>query len=304
MPTDWQPRRMRVLAAMGGEVGRLSMMSKRSRGYQALGLCLSLGACGSTASPSSEPAAAGKTGSLSAGTTAAVGGKAGSPSTVIAGQSGTTPSTPSANAGSHAAGSAAISGGAGAAAGHTAQAGSAGATLVAGSGGASTGAGGSQATAGSGSSAGSGGSASSGSSSLTGTLGALGAVKPVMAGWATTNGNETLVYLSSSPLTCAQMMTMGTKWLASLPAGTQVIEVVIRGTAKVGMVPVQPLQGEVNYAEGSKSSSTEVNASSGSINVTKAESKGVIEGTIDATFAMGSVKGNFHADWCQGGAEY
>jgi len=153
-------------------------------------------------------------------------------------------------------------------------------------------------------SAGAGGSMSAGGNDLSGTLGALGAVKPVMAGWATTNGLETLIYLSSSPLTCAQMMTKGVKWLASLPAGTQVVEIVVRGTALVGTTAVGPLQGEVNYAEGSKSSSNEVVASSGSIMFTKAEAKKVFEGTLMATYPKGSLMGKFHADWCEGGTEY
>jgi hypothetical protein len=148
------------------------------------------------------------------------------------------------------------------------------------------------------------GSAAGGGNSLTGTLGALGPVQPVLSGWATTNGLETLIYLSTAPLTCAQMMMMGTKWLSSLPPGSQVIEIVIRGTATVGTVPVGFLQGEVNYAEGSKSSSYEVTATGGSINITKAVAKSVFEGTIMATYAMGSVMGTFHADWCQGGSEY
>jgi hypothetical protein len=147
------------------------------------------------------------------------------------------------------------------------------------------------------------GAASSGNA-LTGTLGALGPVKPVMAGWATTNGLETLIYLSSAPLTCAMMMTKGVKWLATLPAGTQVIEIVVRGTAMVGTTPVGPLQGEVNYAEGSKSSSTETTAMGGSIMFTKAEPKKLFEGAVMATYAKGNVMGNFHADWCEGGTEY
>jgi hypothetical protein len=153
--------------------------------------------------------------------------------------------------------------------------------------------------------AGAGGSmAAGGGSNLTGTLGALGAVKPVMNGWATTNGLETLIYLSSSPLTCAMMMTKGVKWLASLPAGTQVIEIVVRGTAMVGTTPVGSLQGEVNYAEGSKSSSSEVTAKSGSIMFTKAEAKKVFEGMVMATYSSGNLMGTFHADWCEGGTEY
>jgi len=142
------------------------------------------------------------------------------------------------------------------------------------------------------------------SSNLTGTLGALGAVKPVVNGWATTNGLETLIYLSSSPLTCAQMMTMGTPWLRALPAGTQVIEIVVRGSAMVGTTNVGFLAGEVNYAEGSKSSSNEVNASGGSIMFTKVEDKKVYEGMVMATYPMGMLSGTFHADWCEGGAEY
>src|SRR5689334_7838939 len=77
-------------------------------------------------------------------------------------------------------------------------------------------------------------SAAGGENDLTGKLGALGAVQPIVNGWATTNGNETLIYLSSAPLTCKQMMTEGTPWLRSLPAGSQVIEIVVRGRAKVG----------------------------------------------------------------------
>lgn len=143
-----------------------------------------------------------------------------------------------------------------------------------------------------------------GGNDLTGMLGALGAVQPIKAGWATTNGLETLIYLSSAQLTCAQMMTKGVKWLSTLPAGTQVIEIVVRGTAMVGTTPVGTLQGEVNYAEGSKSSSTETTAMSGSIMFTKAEAKKVFEGEVMATYAKGSLMGKFHADWCEGGTEY
>jgi hypothetical protein len=139
---------------------------------------------------------------------------------------------------------------------------------------------------------------------LSGTLGALGAVKPVMAGWATTNGNETLIYLSSASLSCAMMMTKGTKWLATLPAGSQVIEIVVRGTPNIGTTPIGSLQGEVNYAEGSKSSSTEVNATGGSIMFTKAEPRKVFEGKVTATYPKGSLMGTFHADWCEGGSEF
>jgi hypothetical protein len=147
------------------------------------------------------------------------------------------------------------------------------------------------------------GSGSAAGNALTGMLGALGDVKPVMAGWATTNGLETLLYLSSSPLTCAMMMTKGTKWLASLPAGTQVIEIVVRGGAAAQTYPIGMLMGEVNYAEGSKSSSTEVTGKTGSITFTKADAKGVHEGMVSVT-APFTLSGMFHAQWCEGGTEY
>jgi hypothetical protein len=170
---------------------------------------------------------------------------------------------------------------------------------AAGSGGAGT-AGSGGASAGTG---GSGGSSGGGTSNITGTLGALGAVQPIMNGWATTNGPETLIYLSTAKLTCPDMMTMGVKWLSKLPAGSQVIEIVVPGAAMVKMYPIGTLQGEVNYAEGSKSSATEVTGKAGSVTFTKAMAKGVHEGSIMVTSPYMAM-GTFHAEWCQGGAEY
>src|SRR5712671_1782767 len=95
-------------------------------------------------------------------------------------------------------------------------------------------------------------------------LGLLGPVQPVMAGWATSNGLENLIYLSTAPLTCKMMQTMGTKWLATLPAKTQVIEIVTNTSyLKEGSLNIGFPTGEVNYAEGSKSSSTEVQGTGG-----------------------------------------
>jgi hypothetical protein len=150
-------------------------------------------------------------------------------------------------------------------------------------------------------------SAGATASEITGTLGKLGAVKPIMAGWATTNGLETLVYLSSAPLTCAQMMTKGTRWLSTLPAGSQVIEIVVGQPSGVKTYTIGMSAafggGEVNYAEGSKSSSTEVTGSAGTITFSMANAKGVQEGTIDVT-APYAASGRFHAEWCEGGTEY
>jgi hypothetical protein len=172
---------------------------------------------------------------------------------------------------------------------------------AAGTGGASAGSGGSSAGAG-GSSAGAGGS-SGGTNTITGTLGALGAAKPIMNAWATTNGPETLIYLSSAPLSCPDMMTMGVKWLSKLPAGTQVIELVVPGTASTKMYSIGPLMGEVNYAEGSKSSATEVTGKAGSLTFTKVMAKGVHEGSFMVTSPF-TAMATFHAEWCQGGTEY
>jgi hypothetical protein len=148
---------------------------------------------------------------------------------------------------------------------------------------------------------------STGAGSLTGTLGALGAAKPVVNGWATTNGLETFIYLSSAPLTCAMMMTQGTKWLSTLPAGTQVIEIVLMANATAQMYTiggVAALGGaEVNYAEGSKSSATEVTGSAGSVTLTTAMPMGAFDGMLTVT-APYTLSGSFHAQWCQGGTEY
>ena len=139
---------------------------------------------------------------------------------------------------------------------------------------------------------------------LTGTLGALGAVKPTVNGWVISNSGETLIYLSSAMLTCQMMQTMGAPWLSKVEMGAQVIEIVIKGAPTVKTYPVGPLQGEVNYAQGGRSSSYEVNATSGSITFTKAMANGPVEGTVMATYAMGNVMGTFHAEFCANGSQY
>jgi hypothetical protein len=149
--------------------------------------------------------------------------------------------------------------------------------------------------------------AGGGGNSLTGTYGSLGAVKPIVSAYWISTGLETIVYLSSAPLTCAQVMTEGGRWLLMLPSGAQVLELVVRGAAKVGTVKISPA--EANYAEGGKSSSTETTASSGSLTFTKAEAKGVIEGMVMASYSSlfggsGDVMGTFHAEYCDAGQEW
>jgi hypothetical protein len=149
--------------------------------------------------------------------------------------------------------------------------------------------------------------ASGSAADITGTLGALGPVQPVMNAWATTNGLETLIYLSSAPLTCEMMMTRGTKWLSSLPAKSQVIEIVVGSpsAAKTYAIGTSAALGggEVNYAEGGKSSSTEVTGKAGTITLTKADAMGAQEGMIQVT-APYMASGKFQAKWCQGGTEF
>jgi hypothetical protein len=139
---------------------------------------------------------------------------------------------------------------------------------------------------------------------LTGTLGALGAVKPTVNAWVISNSGETLIYLSSAPLTCMMMQTMGAPWLSSVMQGAQVIEIVVKGAPMVKTYPVGVLQGEVNYAQGGRSSSYEVNATGGSITFTKAMANGPVEGMVMATYAMGSLMGTFHAEFCAMGSQY
>ena len=139
---------------------------------------------------------------------------------------------------------------------------------------------------------------------MTGTLGTLGMVKPIVNSWVISNSGETLIYMSTAPLTCMQMQTMGAPWLSSVMAGAQVIEIVVKGTPTAKTYPVGILQGEVNYAAGGRSSSYEVNAQSGSITFTKAMANGPVEGTVMATYASGNLMGTFHAEFCPMGSQY
>jgi hypothetical protein len=175
----------------------------------------------------------------------------------------------------------------------------AGAAGAAGSGAAGSGAAGSGGDGAGGSAAGAGGGSSSGTT-LTGTLGALGAVKPTVSSLVISNSGETLIYMSSAPITC-QMLQVS-RWLGSAQAGSQVVEIVIKGAPKVGETVTDATDGEVNYAAGGKSSSYEVNAKTDTITFTKAEAKGVVEGTVAATYDDGStISGSFHAEFCDMG---
>ena len=140
---------------------------------------------------------------------------------------------------------------------------------------------------------------------LTGTLGALGAVMPIVSSLVISKGSETIVYMSTAPVACSKISGLdGSRWLSKLPAGSQVVEIVVSGAAKLGAA-TSP---EVNYAPGGMSSANEKNAApgTGKVSFTKAEAMGVVEGTVSATYAnpTGSVSGTFHAEFCADGQEY
>ena len=136
---------------------------------------------------------------------------------------------------------------------------------------------------------------------LTGMLGTLGAVQPTVSSLVISNSGETLIYLSSAPLTCEQIKV--SRWLGNATKASQVVEIVVKGQPKVGEVAVPP--GEVNFAEGGKSSSYETTAAGGKITFTTANVSGIVEGSVTATYSGGgSVSGTFHAEFCEGGQGY
>jgi hypothetical protein len=144
-------------------------------------------------------------------------------------------------------------------------------------------------------------SGSSGSS-VTGTLGALGAAQSIVSSLVIQNSGETLVYLSSAPLPCSAIQA--SRWLGTLPAGTQVVELVMPGVPTDGQtVKVPP--GEVNYAPGGKSSSYEKSSASGSIVWTKGGAGNDVSGTFSATLGTGDkISGSFAATFCANGQQY
>ena len=147
--------------------------------------------------------------------------------------------------------------------------------------------------------------ASDGTTALTGTLGDLGAVAPTITSLVISNSGETLIYLSSAPITCEMLKT--SRWLGSVDATAQVVEIVFKSAAKVGALTVGPPDdAEVNYAKGGRSSAYEKTASSGTVTLTTYTPQGPVEGTVEAKYASptGSVSGKFHAEFCDGGQGY
>src|SRR5690349_9094496 len=59
---------------------------------------------------------------------------------------------------------------------------------------------------------------------FTGHLGELGDLKPTVSSFVIENSGEVLVYMSSATLTCPQIQV--SRWLGSVEAGAQVVEIV------------------------------------------------------------------------------
>lgn len=139
---------------------------------------------------------------------------------------------------------------------------------------------------------------------LTGTLGALGAVQPTVSSLVISNSGETLVYMSSAPITCELLTT--SRWLGMVDTGSQVVEIVVPSRTTPGTVQVEEGGAEVNYAPGGMSSAYEKGAASGSVTFTTYTPNGPVDGSVSATYTnpTGSVSGTFHAEFCTGGQGY
>lgn len=149
-----------------------------------------------------------------------------------------------------------------------------------------------------------------GSANVSGTFG-TDAIKPIVAAYwigvpgnADESGGGPFLYLFSTPVTCDDI-SKGSAWVASLPAGTQVMELIVGTTGTAVPVPASAHAGanvsEVNYFFAQTAS--EARATSGSVTLTSYAKGVAADGTIDVTFPMGSAKGTFHAVWCAGGHE-
>jgi hypothetical protein len=133
---------------------------------------------------------------------------------------------------------------------------------------------------------------------LSGSLGDLGALQPTVSSLYISNSGETLVYLSSAPITCELLLT--SRWLGSAPVDAQVVELVVKGAPVLG-----PIEGEVNYAKGGKSSAYETGADTDTITFTESEPDTLVAGTVEATYEDGSkLQGTFRATFCPMGQGY
>jgi hypothetical protein len=149
-----------------------------------------------------------------------------------------------------------------------------------------------------------------GANAITGMYGSV-AIKPVMSGlWIGKpddpgeSGGGPFVVLFSAPVTCADIAKDG--WIAKIPAGTQVMELII-GTTQVGK-QIKQAGGaaanvfEANYTFGANSL-VEHKSTSGSLTLTSYKAGMSVEGMLDINFGVGMATGTFHADYCADGRE-
>ncbi len=150
-----------------------------------------------------------------------------------------------------------------------------------------------------------------GSGSLSGTYGGD-PIKPIVAAYwigvpdnAAETGGGPFVYLFSGPVACADI-SAASGWVTTIPAGTQVTELLIGTTSLATAVPAAAHAAanvvEANYAAGG--AAAETRATSGGVTLTAYTKDSAVDGTVDLTFPAGSAKGSFHAVWCATGHEF
>lgn len=140
---------------------------------------------------------------------------------------------------------------------------------------------------------------------LTGTLGDLGTLAPIVSGNVIEYSGETITYLSTVDLPCSAMAE--SRWLGNLDPSAQIIEIVYKSATTGTHFEVGGTgELEVHYAKGGRSSSYEENASTGAADIADRGSGDPISGTVDAVFKnpAGSLAGPFSAEFCAGGQEY
>ena len=242
------------------------------------------------------------------------GGGAGAPGSTTSGGSGAGGAIATGGSGPSATGGSPANGGATGTGGSTAAGGSMGTGGASGTGG-STAAGGSAGTGGASGTGGAGmtpdAASAPGGNAVSGMYGSV-PIKPVMSGlWLgkPANADESaggpFVVLFSAPITCAEVSkTRG--WIATIPGGTQVMELII-GATEVGK-DLKEKDGagagmfESNYIFG-MTKLIEHKASSGTLTLTSYAPGKAVEGKFDINFGIGSATGTFHADWCPDGLE-
>lgn len=149
-----------------------------------------------------------------------------------------------------------------------------------------------------------------GSGSLTGTFG-TDPVKPVVAAYwigqpsaPAESGGGPFVYVFSGPVSCDDL-SHGSGWRARIPAGTQVLEMIIgtttTGTAVPAAAHAAANVAEINYSFGQ--TSTEARATAGNVTLSAYVAGASVDGSVNATFPAGSVTGTFHAVYCASGNE-